>query len=473
MTATRHSVRIGIVASLYLAGLSGCAAYEARPLSAADNAVVLEERTLEDPGLQRFVAARLAGTAASQRWDLDSLTLAALYFQPELDVARAQWDVVAAGLVTAGARPGTDVGISGGRNDTTTTPTPDLATVNANLTLETAGKRGLRKAQAEQLSEAARQNVIAVAWQIRSRLRKAYFALCAAQASEGLLQDQQRIYEAYLEVLDKQRGAGAISGFDVSRARMDAAGARLSLHDAVRRETEARAELAGVIGVPAGALDEVDFPAAALDELPPEPDLAEARRQALLNRADIQGALAEYAASESALRLEIARQYPDLSFGPSYEYDQGDNKWVLGISIALPADRNRGAIATARAQRDEAAARFTALQAGILQQVDLAVTAYRNAFKQHADAVELFAAIRKQRDVARAMFTAGALSRSDLAAVELQANTLALARLDALLQAQQTAGQVESVMQSSLDMPSLVLEEAAQVRLRQPGDAGT
>ena len=54
-----------------------------------------------------------------------------------------------------------------------------------------------------------------------------------------------------------------------------------------------------------------------------------------MNRADVRGALAEYAASQSALQLEIANQYPDLHLGPGYGWNTGnagDNKWSLGVS---------------------------------------------------------------------------------------------------------------------------------------------
>ena len=58
--------------------------------------------------------------------------------------------------------------------------------------------------------------------------------------------------------------------------------------------------------------------------------------------------LAEYQASQSALQLEIARQYPDVQLGPGYEFDQGDNKWMLGLGVTLPVfNQNQGAIAAA------------------------------------------------------------------------------------------------------------------------------
>ena len=127
---------------------------------------------------------------------------------------------------------------------------------------------------------------------------------------------------------------------------------RLALHDAERRRGEAHAQLAFAIGIPGSGLDEAALSFAGVAEMPPDlpPDLT--RRQALLNRADILSALATYAASESALRLEVAKQYPDLRFSPGYKYDQGDNKWSLGLSLTLPVlDQNQGAIAEAEWKR--------------------------------------------------------------------------------------------------------------------------
>ena len=94
---------------------------------------------------------------------------------------------------------------------------------------------------------------------------------------------------------------------------------------------------ASAIGVPVAALDSVslDF------DLPPVPAAghltsAEARSATLRSRTDILGALAEYAASQSALQLEIAKQYPDLHLGPGYAWNAGsagDNEWSLGLTL--------------------------------------------------------------------------------------------------------------------------------------------
>src|SRR5881397_720255 len=104
---------------------------------------------------------------------------------------------------------------------------------------------------------------------------------------------------------------------------------------------------------------------------------AEARRVALQGRSDILSALGDYAAAETELRLQIAKQYPDVHLSPGYQYDQGDNKWTLGIVLELPVlNQNQGPIAEARARRDEAAARFTEVQARVISEIDRAGAAY-------------------------------------------------------------------------------------------------
>ena len=442
-----------------LATLPGCASFEPRPIVPAQTAARLDERSLDDPALRTFVETNLHDEAGpSPAWTLNALTLAAFYFHPELDVARAEWAVAEAARTTAGERPPLTVGVTPANNVTTTTPSPRLVTATVDLTLETAGKRGYRIAQAAQLSEAARLNVASVAWRVRSRVRSALLGLYGALESGTLLRRQQAIHADNVRIQEGQYRAGAISAFELAQTRLAAAGARLALRDAERREAEARVELATAIGVSVAALDNVSLSFESFAELPARLEDAEARQRAILNRADILSALAEYAASQSSLQLEIARQYPDIHLGPGYEYDQGDHKWSLGLSVTLPPQRNRGAIAEAAARREQAAARFNAVQASVLGQIDLATAAYGAAARQQADADAMLVDLTRQEGVAEGMLAAGAISRGELAALRLQLSVSALTRLDALLQAQQAIGRLEDAVQAPLGLPSALWE---------------
>ena len=441
--------------------LAACASYLPAPLEPARNAQSLQLRSLDDPRLRQFVAANTADAAdAGHAWNLDSLTLAAFYFHPELDVARAQWAVAEAARISAGEHPGIGLSATPGVNTTTSTPTSRFVAATVDLTLELGGKRRYRIAEAQQQAEAARFHVETVAWQVASRVRASLVDLYAARESQRLLDEQQGIQQRNLTIMEGQQQAGAISAFELTQARLAATRSRLALHDAERRAAQARVQLAGAIGIPAAALDDVPIAFAGFDDLPADPGIDAARRHALMNRADVLGALAQYAASQFALQLAIAGQYPDLHLGPGYEYDQGDNKWSLGLGITLPPDGNRGAIAEASARREQAAAEFNALQASVLQQIDLAAAGYRTALKKKADVDAMLADLTRQQRLAQGMREAGALSGSELAALQLQLSESELARLDALIQAQQAIAGLEDAVQSPLGLPAAVWEQS-------------
>lgn len=443
-----------------LALVAGCARFKPQPISPGDTAASFEARSLTDADLKEFVEAnrfRATNTWPPKLWDLTNLTLAAFFYHPSLAVARAQWEVAKAGKVTAGERPNPTVGVAPGYNTTTAIPSPWIVTATVDLPIETAGKRGYRIAQAAQLSEAARLNIASVEWQVRSRVRQSLLEIYAAGELEALLREQQALQSESLSLLERQHDAGAVSAFEVTQAGIAADGTRLALRDAQQQYAEARVQLAESIGIPASALDDAKFSFDGLNQLPGEASVANARRQALLNRADILSALAQYAASQSALQLEIARQYPDIHLNPGYEFDQSDNKWSLGLSLTLPLlNQNQGAIAGAKARRAEAAAQFSALQSRVLAEIDLAVASCHVAFQKRADTDALLVRLQKQEKTSRGMFDAGEISKSEMVALRLQLSASALARLDALAKSQRALGKLEDALQSPLGLPASV-----------------
>ncbi len=438
--------------------LAGCVHFESQPLSSARITADFDTRSLDNPELKEFLERNLKPVSLAwplPSWDLTNLVLAAFFYHPDLDVARAKWATAQAGKKIAGERPNPTVSVSPAYDTTTSIPSPWVVTASLDIPIETAGKRGYRLAQAAQLSEAARLNLASVAWVVRSRVRQRLVELYSARELEALLKDQQSLQTENLRLLENQYQAGAISAFEVTQARIAADSTRLALRDTERQSAEARVQLADAIGVPVGALDGVSLSFAGLNELPGDIPAGAARRQALLSRTDILGALAEYAASQSALQLEIAKQYPDVHLSPGYEFDQGDNKWSLGLAVTLPVfNQNKGAIAEAAAKRAEAAAMFNALQAGVVAEIERAVAGYRVALQKRHDTEALRANLLKQEKTAQAMLDAGEISRPELAALRLQLSASALARLDALTKSQQALGQLEDALQSSLGVPT-------------------
>ncbi len=436
---------------------TGCVQYHPHPISAVQTADEFDARKLTDPGLKAFFEANLQRELAvwpPPAWDLTHLTLAAFYFHADLEVARAKWAVAAAGQRTAAERLNPTLSVNPAYNSTMGVPSPWVVAPALDVPVETAGKRGHRMAQAAFLAEAARMNLAAAAWQVRSRVRRALVDFHLAREMETLLKEQQNLQAENLRLLQLQHAEGAISAFELTQARLAADASRLALRDTERQGAEARVQLAEAIGVPVQALDQGEWACPAPDSWPADSSAAEARRQALLHRADILGALAEYAAAQSALRLEIAKQYPDIHLSPGYEFDQGDNKWALGIGVTLPVfNHNQGAIAEAEARRTAAAATFNALQARVVAEIDQALAGGRMALRKQSDVEAMVADLAKQEKTAQTMLEAGEISKSELAALRLQLSVSALARLDAEGKSRQAWGLLEDALQVPLGIP--------------------
>jgi outer membrane protein TolC len=446
---------------LLLIGLTGCVHYHEQPLSPENRLAALESRSLNDEGLRGFVATNLHRAQPPEpraesltKWDLESLTLAALYFHPDLEAARAKLASAEAGQTTAGQRPNPTLSVSPTYNGTTLTPSPWIVAASLDVPIETAGKRGYRLAQARQLSEAARLGIATTAWEVRTRLRRALVEMWLAQEAESLLEQQHAAQQDIVRLLEGQLAAGAVTPAEVTRERIAQEQTRLALLDARNRRTQARVQLAGAVGVSSRALEGVTISFEAFAQTTQDMPAAEAHRRALLSRADVLGALAEYAASESALQLEIAKQYPDVHLSPGYEFDQGDHKWGVGLSLELPLlNQNQGAIAEAGARRREAAAKFNSVQARVLGEIESAQAGFDNARQKIAAAATMLEQLQKQERFAQAQFDAGEVSRQSVAAARLERTTAALVQLDARLKAQEALGQLESALQSPLDLP--------------------
>ena len=396
-------------------------------------------------------------------WDFETLHLAALYYHPSLEVARAQWLVAIGGNKTAAARPNPTASVVPGYDITPSVLTPWFPAVNFDFPIETAGKRGYRKAQSRHLSESARFNISATAWKVRSNLRASLIDFTSAQQRETLLQKQKSIQERIVRSLEQRLQAGAVSSAELTLIRIALDKIRLDLADARQQHAEARVRVAEAIGVSDKALDglELAFDLSARPSAVSGLLSTNARSQALQNRADILGALAEYAASQSALQLEIAKQYPDIHLGPGYQYDQGDHKFSLALTAELPLlNQNQGPIAEAEARRAAAAARFNALQAKVLTEIDRAAAMYRVAEENLATLESLAVSQRKQSQAVEAQFKVGAADQLDVLNSEIELGAGELLQLNGRVKLHQSFAALEDAVQHPMDStPPRLIEQ--------------
>jgi outer membrane protein, heavy metal efflux system len=439
-----------------LAALAACTSFRARPLDVDQRLAAFDARRLDDPGLRQFIEQSQRRRLARwplPLWDFEQLTLVADYYSADLAVARAELDTADAAVVTAGARPNPALAVSP-TYDTTAEPgiSPWTLGFTLDIPIETAGKRGYRMTRARQLANAARLQVAGAAWQVRSRVRISLVQLHSAERAAEILARQLETQRKAVQLLQTRLNVGEASGTDVQLVRLAADQSALQLRETQKEAAQARVGLAATLSVPEAALQGLDLSFAAIDSLPSPERVAPSRREALLNRTDVLRALAEYEASESALQLEIARQYPDIHLGPGFSHgytaSELENAVTFGVSLTLPLlNRNQGPIAEAQAHRQETAASFDAVQAGAVAQVEQAVGAYRDSVAKLETAEQLLAEQRQHMSSVQALFDSDEADRLALVQAQSELATIELARAQAVTEAQLALGQLEDATQ--------------------------
>ncbi len=403
--------------------------FTAQPLDAEAKAVKLTARHL-----------------SGKTWTLAALIDEAQQHHPDMALAHAKYASALAAVRSAGERPNPTLAIS----PQIVTPLKQWVAGTYGLdwdwTFETAGKRNHRLTVAQAKVQSAAAAVIEATWKVRSAVRKAFLEVSAAEQRVKLLTDSIALQDQLLKALDARIKAGAESRSASSQARLLHAQMRLQAAESAKLATVARAALAEALGMSLQGLDQANF---SYDAFTSGKGTAPSRKQALTHRADVLAALADYAAEEATLRLEIAKQYPDLHLNPGYSLDSGENKWTLGVGLTLPIlNHNQGAIGEAEAKRKEAAAMVEAVQAKVLADYDRAAASLAAARTKLATTDALLEEQAQQVASEERQLQAGSGDRTALLSAQVERATTLAARVDALADIQAALGDLETATQT-------------------------
>lgn len=446
-----------------VAALTACAPavrYHPKPIVPATTAQRLESRTLTGPGLRRFMEENLGHKMSAwppQAWGLRELTLAAYYYNPQMQIARAQAEEARAAITTAAARPNPVLTLSPG------IPNPYLLGLDLLFTRETAGRRKIMVKQASDLSSAARLELARTAWKVRSGVRAGFLNYFMAIRQAELQGNEVQLHSQQVQLLSARFKVGYVARPAVAQARQTLMSSRVTLSRAEGRIPEARAALAGAIGIPVSALQGTKFSWKAFDHQPEPAALSaeQIQREAVLNRLDVRQALEQYQAAEAALQLEIARQHPNFNMGPGYQFEESHNFFTLTFSTILPVfNRNQGPIAEAEARRKQAAAQFIATQANAISQSEQALASYHSALAELQEASRSLAQVRNvQEPMALQQVKFGQSDQLFLNSIRLEGAAAVSTRLTALAHVQAALGQLEDAVQRPLEPEELAPPE--------------
>jgi outer membrane protein TolC len=175
-----------------------------------------------------------------------------------------------------------------------------------------------------------------------------------------------------------------------------------------------------------------------------------------MNRIDLRRVLDEYAAADEALKLEVARQYPDINLGGGYSWEVNENLFELLPIVSLPLmNQNQGPIAEARATRAQVAAQFASLQDSVIAQAKGALTAYRGALGALEEGSKAAVFAQKRLAAIRRAAELGEASALTVATARLAAVSAEQSRMRALAAAQSALGALEDAIERPLEKGGL------------------
>ncbi len=398
--------------------------YSARPLDPEATASEFQARSADVDGLKRFVAANGYAMEAwpPQQWGLKELTLVALYFHADIRTARARAGVAQAELGSAAQAQPWSARLKP-EHHTRTLPDqsgPWTLGLELEIPLIAQGKREARAEYRAFLADAADLDVANAAWMVRVHVRDRYLELQASNDALASLDAQLEARKEMAGLVSRRMEAGMLSARDLGVERVAYAQLELLRSQELARQQRARGELASAIGLP---LDVVERMTLRFDaDASPHTDLdaVALRRLALRNRLDVHRRLLEFGAADADVKLAVAAQNPDITLGPGYTWDQGDNIWSLAVGMTLPpAAQTRAAIREAQARRELAAEQFAATQADAISLAERAGAQYRLARNRMAGAEQQLQARRQLEARIERQFGTGSADRMQRVAARI------------------------------------------------------
>lgn len=378
-----------------------------------------------------------------------ALTAQAWQSHPDLDRARAGWELARAGILTARTRPNPSLGYSATRAEGQ--PLPWTLVYGLTLPLELGGKRDLRIRQAELQAQGAQLAVADTAWRLRMGVRAALVdwrqareAARAAARSASLWSDLQTLQDQRFQLGEVSSPERAATTAEAQRAQAANLAAQANLRGRA-------AALALAAGVPPKALE-----ARLAQE--PGPDLAPGtleapeQVQALVDRLDVRQVLLAWEQNETTLDQEAAQRWPNFALGPGYALDWGVKKWTLGFTVDLPLfDRRQGPMAEAVARRKVIEAQLRQTEAQALSAAQLARDRLASARQALRAQTAALAGAEARLASARRSLELGGLDRGGLAAAELEALQARGLAVDAWAEEARARLAVEDAFERPLD----------------------
>jgi len=336
----------------------GCQSYEPAPLDIDTYRYSLDTRLIDIEPLSAFVE-RLDALSDDETIEFgfsDGISpsegeVLALFYNPELRIARLQAGAALAEFDTTGLWKDPVFGFDGA--EITSPSAPFEFSLMGNLTIPISGRLKIEKERAGDAYEAQLRIIVDAEWNTRAALRQLWATWAAAKQRVQLVEGVIAQLEHINAIADTLKEAGELNRVQHRLLQVELSSKRIELVGAKLLTFQACSDLLGIMGL---------SPTAATLLIPSFPTIVfpivEGETQRLISsNTELAVRFAEYETAESSLHVEIKKQFPDIVLGGGYGSEFNDHRVLFGLSIPLPIiNANREGIAVASANREVARA---------------------------------------------------------------------------------------------------------------------
>ncbi len=416
--------------------------YSKKDIDLNNNNAAIDNQDSEAESFSKFITTLGQDISSSNDgWNTDNLLASLYFYNTKIKTAERQYQTIKSEEVIAKFRPqsslGIEVGSGNGANDDLS---KDVEGLGVMFPLETANKRLIRYEIALNTSQSAYEDYRLLSWNERLTLINALtqyaFNIKKINAVKNELFSRQSVY-----LMTKKRfETGIEDNIQLQQSKIALQITENTLKNLQLNQLNIRKQIAQNAGIKIQHLeknpilaDDIINNLMSKMETINDQDLSLTRDQAIQSRIDLRRDLADYAKAEANLKLEVAKQYPDIKFSPAYLYDFGDKIWTLGISTLIPnLEKNKALITKAENFRESESSRIIDLQLTISNEIDTLLSylsdsseKYMNAKVLHDEKELLLVSLEKK-------FNNGILSRFELEQEKIKLYEIDYIYLDSL-----------------------------------------
>lgn len=346
--------------------LAGCQTYSPRPLDLDAHASQWRDRRVDDSSVRAYIESlerTFDGHSAldvdfdlAAGIDLHHAEWVALLYNPDLRRERADRDVARAIAEHAGLWDDPVIGLDL-LHTLSSAANPWSIGTSISFTLPLSGRLEREKLLAAAELDVAILRVVGRERDVLKQLRQHWLEWSVLNQRIALIDDLLIDLESITTSANRLAELGEMLRTETALFEIERTSRSIERDLLVERKRIAEEEIRSVMGLspdaPVRPKPQLSFTTDHMDHDFYEPnDLARVNPELARLRA-------AYTAAEERLHREVRKQYPDLTFGPQYESDEGQSRIGFIAGVPLPIlNANRQGIAEAEVARERARAAF-------------------------------------------------------------------------------------------------------------------